>query len=374
MFQMVTRRSRFGCFAAAPLFFVAACGPAEKDGPPGAREPIDDVALELGQTTGQYTPCDFVGAGGGWKNTFMPISHSTFTTTFLAYPYSPDTPSPIDVVVGFSDGPADAFTDLGPIVRFNASGYIDARDGNAYVGAFPYRTDVGPFEFLLNVNIPDRTYNVWVRHADSPNKPFEVLGLDLRFRTEQSNMTRIDTIARFSDLDEGGLSTCYVEYASPDECQRSTEPGTWRNRHFPSFPDATGRIRVEFVATTSERSIDAVVGLSNGPADAFTDLAPIARFRPDGTFDARNGRSYATQAAIRYESGLYYKFGLDIDVRNGTYSAEVQKLYSGQPSLVFAQNFAFRTEQAGVPFLDHLAFFVDGTPGWFDVCKLTVAY
>jgi hypothetical protein len=314
-----------------------------------------------------------VNAGDGWVNTFMPQATGSFSVTLRGYPGTPATPPTIDTVVGLSNGSADAFSDLGPIVRFNVNGYIDARDGGQYVGGFPYATGVGPFEFKMDVSIPTHRYTVWVRHLDSPSKPFELLGENLRFRNEQSSVMRLDNVGRFTDSAEGHLETCSFVYSAADACTVSSA-GAWSNR---AFPAESGQVRIEFVASASSASIDAVIGASSGAPTGFTSLAPIVRFRPDGTFDARNGSVYAATTSIAYVPEKPYKFVLEIDMANARYSAMVRDasrpIYDS-PYVVIGQDFAFRSEQAHVASLDHLGQFVDGTPGSVSVCNLTIAY
>lgn len=58
-----------------------------------------------------------------------------------------------------------------------------------------------------------------------------------------------------------------------------------------------------------------------------------------------------------------------IDLTRATYSVDITQ--PGQGSRVaLATDYAFRTEQQGVSSLDHLAQFVDGTPGELNGCAL----
>ena len=178
MARLATQRIMVGRSSFVLLIGVSACGAGTTDPTPESSStlPTDIVSSTLGRTTGQDGPCDTVSAGDGWVNTFIPRSTGEFSVQLRNYPGSSATPPLIDTVVGLSNGPADSFADLGPIVRFNEHGQIDARDGDHYVGGFPYRTADGPFEFLMNVSIPTHRYTVWVRHLDSPFKTFELLG------------------------------------------------------------------------------------------------------------------------------------------------------------------------------------------------------
>lgn len=194
---------------AAPLATLAGCA-----GPDDARDPQETVAMAAEGLVRSTEPgqCHTVSAGGGWVNTPMPGWSGSLSVTLRGYPSTPATRPTIDTVVGLSSGAADAFSDLGPIVRFNEYGYIDARDGDHYAGAFPYTTGVGPFEFRMDISIPTHRYDVWVRHLDSPSKPFELLGEELAFRSEQSGVTALDNVGLFTDSAQGQLQTCSFVY------------------------------------------------------------------------------------------------------------------------------------------------------------------
>lgn len=312
--------------------------------------------------------CGTAVAGGGWDNSFIPettTATGAFTVQFSAYPQ--DAGPTIDGVVGLSDGPADAFRDLGPIVQFNLDGGIALRNGDHYVGGSSYNTSVGGFQFQLLIDLATHRYSAWVRNFNGVNKPFEVMGTNLAFRTEQANVTRLDNIGVFVDSPSGSLQApCGFSYSSPTACV-SSESGVWKRQPFAA---QTGVFRLEFIATPSAANIDGVIGATRGTADAFSDLAAIVRFRPDGTLDARNGSTYAADATARYLADRPSWVALDIDRPNGTYSATVASGYD--TPIVIAQDYAFRTEQSNIASLDGLAQIVDETAGSLQVCMLTL--
>ena len=315
--------------------------------------------------------CTDAVAGGGWNNSFVPettAATGAFTVKFNAYPYGLNGTAPtIDAVVGFSDGPADAFSDLGPIVQFNLNGGVGARNGDHYEGSFPYRTSDGGLEFQLLIDIGAHQYSAWVRNQNGVNKPYDVLGTNLAFRNEQAGVTRLDNIAVLVDSPNGELQApCSLSYTSPTACA-SSAAGVWKNQ---AFASQTGVFRIEFIATPSASDLDAVIGATQGTADAFSDLAATLRFRPDGTIDARNGASYAAESPLHYFAGRPYWVALDIDRPNRTYSASVA--YGYDTPVVIAQDYAFRTEQSGIASLDDLAQVVDGPEGSIQVCMLTL--
>jgi hypothetical protein len=364
------------CWPLAALC-LAGCSASEL-GP----EPRDDSTEDVGSlesalgTAAPRRGCEEAVAGGDWTNGFLPYSTSEFTLTFRAWPYGQDENGHplIDGVVGLSNGPGSRFTDLGPIVRFNPNGSIDARDGGSYVGSFPYKTSE-PFEVQMQVNIPSHRYTVWVRHSDAIGKPFELLGSNLAFRSEQSALTQLDNAAVFIDSSSGELQACGFNYQGPDVCTVSRT--TWMSR---AFPRRSGHFQVEFDALPASAdgsgTLDAVIGTASGAPTAFSQLAAIVRFRPDGTLDARNGASYTADRTLHYADTTSYHITMDIDAARGRYSVYVKDPTTDPelPPTQLANDYAFRAEQAGATWFDHLGQFVDGTPGNLYVCSLTVIY
>src|SRR5438128_758542 len=128
-----------------------------------------------------------------------------------------------------------------------------------------------------------------------------------------------------------------------------TSAGAWQNV---AIPSQTGAFEVPFDATPSTANMDGVVGLANGPAADYTNLAAIVRFNPTGTIDARNGVDYAAATAIPYTVGTTYHFRLDVDIASHSYTAYVTP--TGATEQLVGSAFAFRTEQSAVSVLNNL--------------------
>lgn len=120
----------------------------------------------------------------------------------------------------------------------------------------------------------------------------------------------------------------------------------------------------------SGAAIDAVVGLSNGPAANFADLGPIVRFSPAGMLDVRNGSDYESDLAFPYKAGETYQIRMDVDLGRHLYSVLVQE--NGGHTTSLARNYAFRTEQATVATLDNAARIVDSATGSLDKIAIDV--
>ena len=149
----------------------------------------------------------------------------------------------------------------------------------------------------------------------------------------------------------------------------STFGSSWWNQ---SFAEQQQRFHVEFAVTPSRSNTDAVVGLARGPASTWTNLAAIVRFNPQGMIDARSGGVYRADVSAPYQAGTTYYVRFDVDVPAHTYTTRV----GTQPGVwtwTIGTNYSFRTEQANVTALDHIAGFVSVSPGGtMQICDVAV--
>jgi hypothetical protein len=177
---------------------------------------------------------------------------------------------------------------------------------------------------------------------------------------------------RAGEIDPGSLAepspgATDLAPASATGCTVAGAGGGWSNQ---TFPEQAKMFHAELDATPSAGSIDAVVGLSDGSASSFSQLAAIVRFNSAGTIDVRSGSSYRADVAWPYQPGTSYHLRIDIDVRTHSYSVWLRTFGSSYTAL--ARSYAFRTEQAGVTRLGNVASEVDSTAGTLEVCGLTV--
>src|SRR5213594_2938347 len=141
--------------------------------------------------------------------------------------------------------------------------------------------------------------------------------------------------------------------------------GSWQNV---AFAAQSGAFVAEFDATPNNAAMDGVMGLSNGPAAAYSSLAAIVRFNTSGMIDAINGGAYAASAAIPYSAGTTYHVRLAVSVPAHTYSVYVRSGSNAEQLL--ASNFSFRTEQAAASALNNLGLYA--SVGSETVCMLVV--
>jgi hypothetical protein len=263
-----------------------------------------------------------------------------------------------DALIGLSSGVAGRYKDLAAILRFNGDGSLDARNGGSYSAPFPIAYSAGENHHLrFDVDPAAGVYSV---HWLQPNGT-TTIGSNFSFRSEQASATSLAHAALKVD-GAGELSVCNLRLSSP--CANVAAGTRFTNQ--PIAPEATA-FTLSFTVTPSATDIDAVVGVSSGPATAFNDLAAAVRFNADGNIDARNGAGYASYEyePIPYSAGTSYQILLVVDVLGHSYTA-----VDVSHDLVIAKNYAFRSEQSAVPSLANVAAIVDGEAGAATVCNI----
>lgn len=99
--------------------------------------------------------------------------------------------------------------------------------------------------------------------------------------------------------------------------------------------------------------MNGVIGLAANPVSSFGGMAAAVRLNPNGTFDARDGASYAAAQAVPYEQGKSYYIEMAIDLPNRQYDVHVTP--EGGARTTVGESLAFRTEQASAAAISRLA-------------------
>jgi hypothetical protein len=267
------------------------------------------------------------------------------------------TSSNADAVIGLSRGVARRYADLAAILRFNVDGALDARNGGSYGAPYPIPYAAGVNQHLrFDVDPTQGVYSVSrIRPSDTT-----VIGDGFAFRTEQAGATSLAHAALKVD-ESGALSVCNVRVGSP--CASVVAGARFTNRAI--LPEDRA-FTLSFSVTPSANDVDVAVGVTSGPASKFNDFAATVRFNPNGTIDDRNGSGYAAVEPISYSAGTSYEFLLVVDVLGHTYTA-----VDVTDSRVIAENYAFRSQQAGVAVLGNVAAIADA--GTATVCDIAAA-
>jgi hypothetical protein len=309
-----------------------------------------DASFTHGETTQAISPfAGFWGIAGpnGWHNmTVAQRTSGVSTFQFNVTVFDLDG-LPIDAVVGFSDLPAAAFTDLGPILRFNPDGMIDVRNGDRYSAdaEMPYRVNVAfdesvSYAVRMVIDMNAHRYSVFVREDGGPEV---ALASNYQFRAENASMARIGNVAAFRDSSHGTLHFTDGR-VSPPQCKSSSAISGWATAA--SYPETTNSYFVEVDTIPTENNIDALVGLASSSPSTYGDLAAIMRFNPDGFVDARDGDVYRSFQPISYTANHFYTVVFLVNRDRGTYSAWLDDPARNAGPII-ANDYAFRTEQAG---------------------------
>lgn len=317
----------------------------------------------------QATACTVVHAAGPWWSQKFSEQTGRFHAEFDATPSA----STIDAVVGLGHGAAARFDQLGAIVRFSPTGTIEARAGSIYRADVVQPYEAGRrYHLRLDVEVRTRTYSVWLRDDFGGYAP---LARSYPFRTEQAGVTRLDNVASKVASTTGMLTICGLQVVADattaDNCLIVTAGDGFVTA---PLPDATVLDTLTFTATPSAANIDAVIGLSAGPAARFSDLAAAVRFAPSGFIDVRDGDVYRVDVARRYGASAL-DFRVIADLTSHTYSVFQGTSWEAQE---LARQYKFRAPQGAqgargargpVTHLDRLAAIVDGAQGSVTICQ-----
>jgi hypothetical protein len=329
---------------------IAGCGSESSE---GSRDGPGSIAINSASLP--IEGCTSATTSSGWVNGDLGQRSGTFTMEFDAT--APANPS--DALFGLSNGPASTYTHLAAIVRFNPTGTIDVRNGAAYAAENVVAYTAGTaYHFTLDVNTVTHTYSVRVRSGNVDT----TLATNYAFRTQQAGTSQLTHYA--TKVDSGGAFTvCGVTVTQPPSCGVSVPSGGFANR---SFASQAASFTASFTATPNANNIDGVVGLSAGPASAFSALAAAVRFNPEGTIDVRNGNGYTADVTVPYTAGTPYSFTVVVDVLARTYAVAL----GGQ---FLAERYAFRSQQSNVTSLANQASIVDSAAGSLTVCGFRAA-
>jgi HYDIN/CFA65/VesB-like, Ig-like domain len=150
--------------------------------------------------------------------------------------------------------------------------------------------------------------------------------------------------------------------------QSSCTVSSWSRWTNTSFAPQTAPFTATFDATPSRAGMDGVIGFSPWRARRYENLAAIVRFADSGSIDVRNGDSYAADVPLPYEADASYRFRVAVDPSAQRYSVYVTA--PGEPEVILASNYAFRSEQSTASSLADWAMYADS--GRLTVCNMSV--
>jgi hypothetical protein len=325
-----------------------------------------DEAVDDGGASSESTVCTTVGTTSWWNQSFAD-QPGQFHIEFSATPSGNN----LDAVAGLSAGPATKWAQLAAIVRFNPDGFIDARNGSAYAAIQQSRYTAGlTYWIRIDVDVQRHTYSAWASYEQGQYGSWNQIANNYVFRTEQASVTHLNNIAAFDNpqTGPGTLQICGVAVnALPPTgsgCVTSDAGGGFTN--IAVAPGVNSMI-VDVGAMASVANMDGVVGIANGNVDEYNDLAAAVRFYTNGVIEVRDGDAYRADTAIAYAPGEHFTFKFVVDLANKTYSVWAYPEWT-DGAIQLARGYRFRTQQASVTRLDHVASVVASSSGRVEMC------
>jgi hyaluronate lyase len=154
-----------------------------------ARDPAGNLSTSVVATVTVANTLLQASGGAGWVNSSVDSQQQLFSFEFDASPNL----NPIDGVMGLSSGAAGNYTNLACIVRFNTTGFIDARNGGVYAATNSIAYTAGAnYHFRLVVNVPAHTYSAYVTPEGGSE---QLIGANYAFRTEQAAVSVLNNVA-----------------------------------------------------------------------------------------------------------------------------------------------------------------------------------
>ena len=143
---------------------------------------------------------------------FVSTPTTPYTSTFAVEYDVVASTTVVDGAVCLSSVPPTQWSDVAAIVRFNNTGFIDARNGGEYATDPSKSVTYSPglvYRIKMDVNVPAKTYSVTVT---APGTAPVVLATNFAFRTEQAAITSINhSSARVIDTTSTLMVTPVVE-------------------------------------------------------------------------------------------------------------------------------------------------------------------
>lgn len=327
-----------------------------------------ELEEDTGSRSTEATVCTTVSAGSPWWNQSFPPQAGRFHVELAVTPSANN----LDAVIGLSKGAAAQWAQLAATVRFGPAGVIDVRSGNAYRAdsVYPYSANVTYF-VRIDVDLVARTYSVWLKAW--AGGLYEPLARGYPFRTEQATVASLDRAAAYLEPSRpGALTICDLtvvgDDTTADGCMFATPDRGFANAQ---LTGTTGAMLLHLTAKPSTANMDAVVGLAQGAADAYNDLAVSLRFWTNGRIEARDGDVYRANEPFPYAAGKTYDFYAIVDIPTKTYSLFVTSLAPYGPYVELARDYKFRTQQQAVTALDHGVAVVGSATGRIDACSFS---
>jgi len=235
------------------------------------------------------------------------------------------------------------------------------------VAAPSFSPTAGSYSSTQSVSISTATSGATIRYTTNGNEPSSTSGNVYSGAISISETTTLKAIAYKSGSLDSEITTGLYSI----NVGGSVTAGSGQGFFNTSMTEQGDLFTVTFTATPSASPTNCVIGLSDGSASGYSDLAVIPRFNPSGYIDARNGGSYQADNSISYQASSAYDFRVEVDVGSNVYSAYVTP--PGGVEQIIGQGYAFRSEQSSISKLDTWSVQVDATASGTSVTVIDFA-
>jgi hypothetical protein len=204
--------------------------------------------------------------------------------------------SPSNVTIGLSQGSQTAYTGMAVAVRFNPTGFIDARNGAAYGASSIAFTAGTTYHFRLVVDVPNHLYSTFVT---APGGSEQTVGANFGFRTEQVGVTALDTTTIAVNATPGGSTTVGPRVIGTAVATPSFSPAgaTYNNDQSVTITSATSGASIRYTLDGSTpTSTTGTLYASAVPITASGTLKAIA-YKAGLTDSAVASTTYTLQVA-----------------------------------------------------------------------------
>ena len=313
---------------------------AEPAADPGDSVYTEPVVTAVDILTTYYS----VGENNGWVNAIYTLGEGNDSRQYVSFIVIP-TADGLDGSIAFADSEKEVtgFDDLSIMIRMNAEGFFDARNGDGFekLAEVAYTANTEYF-VELHADMNTKTYSVYVQ---APETEHVLIAENYAFRTSANEA---DDLGKVFFVSAGKNDRFTVDYLKRqwlfDETKEYWSKGEnfgWQQNGINLGRAYTGKVEVEFDMSFVGSNVGGSVGFVDSQKElyGFEDLAAMVRINYS-YFDARNSTVFEYAGNCPAVADTVYHINLEADLDLKTYSYWVTP--PGGSKIQIADNYAFR--------------------------------
>ena len=336
-----------GTTTSAPTAAPTTNAPTTTAAPTTIGEPAEtgleeEVLTMVDSLTSYYS----LGENLGWQNAIYLLGEENTGVHYAAFYVTPFQEK-VDGSVCFADGQktVTGFADLSIMIRMNADGFFDARNGDNFekLADVAYEADNAYF-VELTADMNNKTYTVYVT---APEGEKTMIAENYAFRTTANDA---DDFGKMFLVNAGGNELIMIEgfkrleVYDPAKAYYSTgENFGWQQKGIYLGRDYTGKLKISFDMIKLIDMVDGSVDFTDGDIEVFSfgDLAMLVRMEIwQGVFDVRNVTQQERIADVYVYKDVRYRVEIEADMDTKLYSVWVTP--EGKERVQVAKDYGFR--------------------------------